>query len=806
METRFAHVLNHPGCVFSACLILVLCSCENSQALPLPGRDPVADKEDPTGETRVSRGVAFPAGHRKMLAVLEDIKNRASEEYQYFGRKVHLHRRQALEALGPDADKLERLAALNLAGLTSLDFEEFPHTAIEYLTEANELLPQVIFPDPDMKIQAYNGIKFSLGLAYLRLGETENCCLRHSGDSCILPIQGGGLHSLEKGSRYAIRYFTEMLEADAISARQRKGGKWHAAAQWLLNIAYMTLGEYPDRVPEQYLIPPGFFQSEVEFPRFENVAPRLAMNTYNHAGGAIVDDFNNDDYLDVFVTSSAPTGQTRFFLNNRDGTFRERTRGAGLAGIYGGLNMVQADYDNDGNLDVFIVRGAWHGKMGRHPNSLLRNNGNGTFADVTFDAGLGEVHYPVKTAAWADYDNDGDLDLFVANESSRTTGPQWTPRGMRAPSQLFRNNGDGTFTDVAESAGVDIHTFAMGTVWGDYDNDGFPDLYVAGRSRNALFHNNRDGTFTDVSSKVMKTRPQFPFPVWFWDFDNDGALDLFVSSTSGNVGVISLDSVGERIDLAQGILQVTGSIGSGNNPLTRRFEFPALWRGDGRGGFADVASEQNLAYPAAPMGANFGDLNGDGYLDFYLATGDVPYWALRPNVMFLNQGGSRFANVTMGGGFGHLQKGHGVSFADIDNDGDQDVYVQMGGQLTGDKYNDALFENPGFGHRWITLKLVGRNSNRSAIGARIHVEILENGKTRSIYRRVSSGGSFGCNPLRQNIGLGNATRIESIEVYWPTSDLTQRFLDVEMDQSIEIVEGDKEYRTISLHSYALGGG
>ena len=129
----------------------------------------------------------------------------------------------------------------------------------------------------------------------------------------------------------------------------------------------------------------------------------------------------------------------------------------------------------------------------------------------------------------------------------------------------------------------------------------------------------------------------------------------------------------------------------------------------------------------------------------------------------------------------------------------------MGGQLTGDKYNDALFENPGFGHHWITLKLVGRKSNRSAIGARIHVKVLENGKTRSIYRRVSSGGSFGCNPLRQNIGLGNAERIESIEVYWPTSDLTQKFRDVEMDQSIEIFEGERDYRTISLDSYALGG-
>jgi hypothetical protein len=173
--------------------------------------------------------------------------------------------------------------------------------------------------------------------------------------------------------------------------------------------------------------------------------------------------------------------------------------------------------------------------------------------------------------------------------------------------------------------------------------------------------------------------------------------------------------------------------------------------------------------------------------------------------MFLNQGGRRFANVTIAGGFGHLQKGHGVSFADIDNDGDQDVYVEMGGSYVGDKFHDALFENPGFGTHWISIALVGRRSNRSAVGARIHVKIIENGKPRSVFRHVNSGGSFGCNPLRQYIGLGNAEQIESVEIYWPTTDLTQSFYDLAMDQWVRIVEGEKQVEIVHLEPYVLGG-
>ena len=169
-----------------------------------------------------------------------------------------------------------------------------------------------------------------------------------------------------------------------------------------------------------------------------------------------------------------------------------------------------------------------------------------------------------------------------------------------------------------------------------------------------------------------------------------------------------------------------------------------------------------------------------------------------PNVMYRNQGGKAFADVTTNGGFGHLQKGHGVSFADLDGDGDQDVIVKMGGAYRGDGYGIALFENPGFGNHWIKVRLVGVRSNRSAIGARIRADITEGGVQRSIYRTVGTGGSFGCNPLRQEIGIGKATKIDVLEISWPTSKTKQTFRDVEADRFVEITEGRDQLRPLEL--------
>ncbi|MDG2207835.1 MAG: CRTAC1 family protein [Pirellulales bacterium] len=198
------------------------------------------------------------------------------------------------------------------------------------------------------------------------------------------------------------------------------------------------------------------------------------------------------------------------------------------------------------------------------------------------------------------------------------------------------------------------------------------------------------------------------------------------------------------------------------------------------------------------MGGNYGDLDNDGFLDFYLGTGYPDYEALMPNVMYHNRAGKKFEDVTFAGGFGHLQKGHGIAFADIDLDGDQEVIAQMGGFYAGDKFHDVIFDNPGFGNHWIKVQLIGTQSNRSAIGARIHIVIKENGKQCSIYKYVNSGGSFGANPLRQSIGLGKASKIVKLEVYWPTTDITQTFDSVPLDCVIEITEGLQNFKILDL--------
>ncbi len=731
--------------------------------------------------------------HERMLTLLKQIADQTAETNNYIGEGMAHQLRRHLANLPINASDLTRWHLHTELGEAELRLGN-EGAAIDQLTQAGRLLPRL---QGRLSPLMANRTLFRLGVAYMRQAETQNCCPNQIGipsnpDSCILPLRDSGVHTQQESSLKAITYLTEVLRNTTTEL------PLHLEARWLINIAYMTVGGYPEEVPKPYLLPPETFQSEEQMPRFANVAPHLGLDTFDLSGGTIVDDFDNDNYLDIVVSTWDPAGQIRFFRNNRDGTFSERTKQAGLLGLYGGLNLVQADYDNDDDVDILVLRGAWLEAAGQHPNSLLRNNGDGTFTDVTFDAGLGEVHYPTQTASWGDYDNDGNLDLYIGNESTQA---------FNAPCQLFRNNGDGTFSDVAAEAGVQNFGFTKSVIWGDYNADRFPDLYVSNfKGANRLYRNNGDRTFTDVAEQLDIDLPMHSFPAWFWDFDNDGTLDLYVSAYSVGISHLAANALGSPIHAPSPAAEVEPTTTYHNRPNLSEDGLAHLYRGDGRGGFEEVARQHNLVQPNAPMGSNFGDLDNDGYIDFYLGTGYPDYKNLMPSVMYRNRWGIGFVDVTYAGGFGHLQKGHAVVFADLDNDGDQDIFEQMGGAFPGDGYSNVLYENPGFGTHFLTIKFVGVRSNRSAIGARIHVKVVENGERRSIYKHVNSGGSFGANPLQQTIGLGQAEKIERLEIFWPTTGLTQRFHDVPLDRFIQITEDEAQYTPIELKKLKLESG
>jgi hypothetical protein len=493
------------------------------------------------------------------------------------------------------------------------------------------------------------------------------------------------------------------------------------------------------------------------------------VDAYDLAGGVAVEDFDGDGLLDVVTSSMDPRTPLRFFRNTGQGGFEPRAEEAGLSEQLGGLNVLTADYDGDGDFDLLVLRGAWLKDLGQIRNSLLRNDGSGRFTDVTHQAGLARPARPSQAAVWGDFDGDGDLDLFVGNESRREIG---SPPGGEFPSQLFRNDGDGSFTDVAGAAGVTNDRYCKGVTAGDYDNDGDLDLYVSNTGPNRLYRNDGGGRFRDVALEAGVVEPAgHSFAAWFFDVDNDGWLDLFVGPYEASLVDIANDYLGRT------------SIG----------ERPRLYRNE-RGRFRDVTRGAGLQKVCLPMGANFGDLDGDGFLDVFLATGGPSYALLVPNRTFLNDGRGGFREVTRTGGFGHLQKGHGVAFADLDEDGDQDVYNQLGGFFRGDAYRNALFLNPGRGHRWLKLRLVGAASPRSGVGARIRVVVDTPRGVREIHRAVGSVSSFGGSPLRQEIGLGDARAVRRVEIRWPRTPEPQVLEGVELDAALVVTEGRAGFR------------
>ncbi len=588
------------------------------------------------------------------------------------------------------------------------------------------------------------------GVAALRIGENENCIMCRGESSCIFPIEPAAVHTEPRGSRLAVKHFGEYLAQfpDDLGAR------------WLINIAHMTLGEHPSKVDPRYLLEfDSFKKSEFDIGRFRDVGHLVGVNHLNQAGGAIMDDFDNDGLFDLVLTEWDPRRPMTVFHNRGDGVFDDRSKKAGLEGQLGGLYCVQTDYDNDGLKDVLVVRGAWTHQPLRP--SLLHNKGDGTFEDVTKKAGLDDPMNSIS-AQWADFDNDGWLDVFICGELQ--------------PSKLYRNRGDGTFENVASKSEFDIATEfeSKGCTWIDYDNDDYPDLFVNNLTGYAeLYHNNKDGTFSNVNSQLKIKGPLHGFSCWSFDFDNDGWLDIFATCYDRTLSAT-----------------VNGILGRPHQINTGR-----LYRNVEGQRFDDVTAKTQLEGAYAAMGSNFGDFDNDGFIDFYLATGEPSLSFLVPNRMFKNVEGLRFSEITGSSRTGHLQKGHAVAIGDWDRDGDQDLFVETGGAIDGDRYHDVLFQNPGQGNHWLSIKLVGKKTNRAAIGARIKaVPVGDN--AGPVHNTVCSGSSFGANPLEQHIGLGKADKIALLEIHWPTSGTTQVFHNIDADQILEITEFASDYRVL----------
>lgn len=708
-----------------------------------------------------------PSSNEEMIQLLHDAREKYNHFDNYYASAARVRHFDSVVA-NATSEQDKMIYTYDLArALVSLGREP----------EATLLLEEEVRKIDREGIQGMTKLKALLALAHLRDGERNNCITNHSAETCILPIRGSGIHENESGSRDAIRIYQELLRTYPDNLEYR----------WLMNIAFMTVGEYPAGVPAQYLVPGLDAQlvladSAIVVKPFYDVAGALGLQVNNMAGGSIIDDFDNDGYLDLVTSGWDLDDAMHFFHNNADGTFKDQSRQSGLQVLTGGLNLLQADFNNDGFTDVLVLRGAWlRDDYGMQPNSLLRNNGDGTFTDITSRSGMLSFH-PTQTATWNDFNNDGWVDLFIGNET-------WS--GNKAsgthPCELYINNRDETFVNVADAAQCDVRGFVKGVTSGDYDNDGWQDLFISTLSGERYLLRNKGvagmvPSFEDVTHRT-KLDDKFArtFPTWFWDFDNDGWLDIFV-------GDFTFDDNITQYPAAEALGMPTGNSGA-----------PILYRNNSDGSFSNVSVEAGLNRTAFAMGANFGDIDNDGFLDFYLGTGNPEIESVVPNKLFKNIGGKRYVDITTPSRTGHLQKGHAISFADIDHDGDQDIHIEMGGAYKGDAFFNSFFLNPGQDemNNWIAIELEGTKANRKAIGSRIRLSFEENGIRRSVYRDVNSGGSFGASPLRKEIGVGRTSLIDTLEIRWHPGGV-QIIRNIEPNRFIRVKQGVNAYQEIML--------
>ena len=410
------------------------------------------------------------------------------------------------------------------------------------------------------------------------------------------------------------------------------------------------------------------------------------MDKTSGGRGTAVFDYDNDGWLDIVITSAY--GGVNLYHNNGDGTFTDVSVNSGMDASTNTFAVIAGDYNNDGvHRRLYVTRSGFFAGNGQ----LFRNNGDGTFTDVTDEAGLGGVWGPAFTASWVDYDGDGLLDLFVANNLSGLFE-------RKTPNRLFHNNGDGTFTEVTEQAGLKTIWPTIGGAWGDYDNDGFMDLFLSNAlGRSQLFHNNGDGTFTDVSEQAGVTATGFGSPAFFWDFDNDGWMDIGQFIWSDHDDVVY-------------------TMRNGNGP--QGGQSMRVYRNNRDGTFTMVSGEIGLTECWGTMSGSFGDFNNDGYLDLALGNGSPKLDRLDPMVIFENDG-TKFRNTSFAAGLPFTGKSHGVNMADLFGDGRLSILVGAGGAYPGDLLTASIYCPTTLPGNYLNVRLAGVKSNRSAIGARV---------------------------------------------------------------------------------------
>ena len=540
------------------------------------------------------------------------------------------------------------------------------------------------------------------------------------------------------------------------------------AALWLLRLAYEGMGRGITDLPEQYrfqLRPERVDPARPPRLRFVDVGPALGVAKLDGAGPSAFADYDGDGDDDILAAGCDTF--TALYRNDGD-RFTDVTIEAGLGKLESGFSTNLVDYDDDGDLDIYVARTGWTGDA---PNILMRNRGDGTFEDVSKESGLDDPGCGF-VSLWADFDLDGDLDVYIGNGVLLD--------GDR--NRLYANQGDGTFRDVTEAAGL-LEPPAWSTIGvavGDVDLDGDPDIFCNGRDGfpNRLYRNRGDGTFDEVAERAGLLVPKHDgYVAFIVDLDNDGLPDILATSLArwpfvlrGQMGEIEPRTPEELLDDAQ------------------RF-----FRNKGDGTFEDVTFAAGLVYPHGVMGANVGDFDNDGWLDIILGTGSPDVKRLEPTVLYRNRGDGTFQDLSRTAGIDHLGKGHGVSLADYDGDGDLDIYAPQGGFYHGDLWANPLYRNEaGSENHWLHVRLVGVRSNHFAVGARVTAVA---GDLRQM-REVTGGIGFGStNSYPVEFGLGDRTAVDSVEIRWPSGEV-QRLEAPPVNCLIEVVEGEDGWKVV----------